>query len=33
LQTKFYTEDLEKVKERVKKYISYGRIIKPDASR
>lgn len=33
LQTKFYAEDLEKVKERVKKYISYGRIIKPDASR
>jgi len=33
LQTKFYTEDLEKVKERVKKYVSYGRIIKPDASR
>ncbi len=33
LQTKFYTEDLEKVKERVEKYISYGRIIKPDASR
>lgn len=32
LQTKFYAEDLEKVKERVKKYISYGRIIKPDAS-
>jgi multimeric flavodoxin WrbA len=33
LQTKFYAEDLEKVKERVKKYISYGRIIKPDAGR
>jgi len=33
LQTKFYAEDLEKVKERVKKYISYGRIIKPDVSR
>jgi multimeric flavodoxin WrbA len=33
LQTKFYTEDLEKVKERVKKYVSYGRIIRPDASR
>jgi multimeric flavodoxin WrbA len=33
LQTKFYTEDLEKVKERVKKYISYGRIIKPETSR
>jgi multimeric flavodoxin WrbA len=33
LQTKFYTEDLEKVKERIKKYVSYGRIIKPDASR
>jgi multimeric flavodoxin WrbA len=33
LQTKFYTEDPEKVKERVKKYVSYGRIIKPDASR
>jgi multimeric flavodoxin WrbA len=33
LQTKFHTEDLEKVKERVKKYVSYGRIIKPDASR
>jgi multimeric flavodoxin WrbA len=33
LQTKFYAEDLEKVKERVKKYISYGRIIKPDTSR
>jgi multimeric flavodoxin WrbA len=33
LQTKFYTEDLEKVKERVKKYISYGKIIKPETSR
>lgn len=33
LQTKFYAEDLEKAKERVKKYISYGRIIKPDVSR
>jgi len=33
LQTKFYTEDLEKVKERVKKYVSYGKFIKPDASR
>jgi multimeric flavodoxin WrbA len=33
LQTKFYTEDQEKVKERIKKYVSYGRIIKPDASR
>ena len=33
LQTKFYAEDLEEVKERVKKYISYGRIIKPDVSR
>jgi len=33
LQMKFYTEDLEKVKERVKKYVSYGRIIRPDASR
>jgi len=33
LQTKFYTEDQEKVKERIKKYASYGKIIKPDASR
>jgi multimeric flavodoxin WrbA len=33
LRTKFYTEDLEKVKERIKKYVSYGRIIKPDVSR
>jgi len=33
LQTKFYTEDLEKVKERVKKYVSYGKFIEPDASR
>lgn len=33
LQTKFYTEGLEKVKERVKKYVSYGKFIKPDASR
>jgi multimeric flavodoxin WrbA len=33
LRAKFYTEDLEKVKQRIKKYISYGRIIKPDVSR
>jgi multimeric flavodoxin WrbA len=33
LQTKFYTEDQEKVKERIKKYVSYGKIIKPDASK
>jgi multimeric flavodoxin WrbA len=29
LQMKFYTEDQEKVKERIKKYVSYGKIIKP----
>jgi hypothetical protein len=29
LQTKFYTEDQEQVKERMKKYISYGKFIKP----
>jgi len=29
LQMKFYTEDQEKVKERIKKYVSYGEIIKP----
>ena len=33
LRAKFYTEDLEKVKERIKKYVPYGRIIKPDVSR
>ena len=29
LQMKFYTEDQEKVKELIKKYVSYGKIIKP----
>jgi multimeric flavodoxin WrbA len=29
LQMKFYTEDQEKVKERLKKYMEYGNIIKP----
>jgi multimeric flavodoxin WrbA len=29
LQMKFYTEDQEEVKERIKKYVSYGKIIKP----
>jgi multimeric flavodoxin WrbA len=29
LQMKFYAEDQEKVKERIKKYVSYGKIIKP----
>jgi len=29
LQMKFYKEDQEKVKERIKKYISYGKIIRP----
>jgi multimeric flavodoxin WrbA len=29
LQTKFYTEDQEKVKERIEKYASYGKIIQP----
>jgi multimeric flavodoxin WrbA len=29
LQTKFFTEDQEKVKERIKKYVAYGKIIKP----
>jgi len=32
LQIKFYTQDLKKVKERVKKYVSYDRIVRPDAS-
>jgi len=29
LQMKFYTEDQKKVKERIKKYVAYGNIIKP----
>jgi multimeric flavodoxin WrbA len=29
LHKKFFTEDREKVKERIKKYVSYGKIIKP----
>jgi len=29
LQEKFFTEDQEKVKERIKKYVAYGNIIKP----
>jgi multimeric flavodoxin WrbA len=29
LQTKFYTEDQEKVKERIKKYAAYGKFIEP----
>ena len=31
LQKKYYTQDLETVNERLKKYVSYGKIIKPQS--
>jgi multimeric flavodoxin WrbA len=33
LQETFYTKDREEVKNRIKKYVSYGKIIKPDANK